>query len=64
MVFNVECILIAFIPGSMPTVGDAIVAIRDLQTHLNQSLIEINSYSVKILNQDITDMDELEEVSP
>lgn len=42
--------------------GDAIVALREIQHHLAQSLAEVNSYHVKLLNQDSTGMDELEEV--
>jgi hypothetical protein len=49
-------------PGPVPTVGDAVVALREVQSHLNQSLLEVDSYSIKLLNQDSTGMDELEEV--
>jgi len=49
-------------PGPIPTVGDAVVALREIQSHLNQSLVEVDSYSIKLLNQDSTGMDELEEV--
>jgi hypothetical protein len=49
-------------PGAAPTVGDSIVALREIQNHLNQSLVEANAYSVKLLNQDNAGLDELEEV--
>lgn len=50
------------LPGASSSVGDAIISLREIQNHLNQSLVEVNSYSVKLLNQDNTGMDELEEV--
>lgn len=49
-------------PGPVPSVGDAIVALREVHSHLNQSLLEVDSYSIKLLNQDSSGMDELEEV--
>jgi hypothetical protein len=49
-------------PGPVPTVGDAVVALREVQGHLSQSLLEVDAYSIKLLNQDSTGMDELEEV--
>ncbi|KAG8847887.1 hypothetical protein FRB91_011356, partial [Serendipita sp. 411] len=50
-------------PGPVPTVGDAVVALREVMSHLNRSLVEVNSYSAKLLNQDSSGMDELEEVA-
>ncbi|CAG7851075.1 SubName: Full=Uncharacterized protein {ECO:0000313/EMBL:CCA72196.1} [Serendipita indica DSM 11827] len=47
--------------GPVPSVGDAIVALREVYSYLNRSLLEVNSYSVKLLNQDSSGMDELEE---
>lgn len=51
------------VPGPVPTVGDAVVALREVHSHLSQSLVEVDSYSIKLLNQDSTGMDELEEMA-
>lgn len=42
--------------------ADAIIALREVIGHVTQSLAEVSSYSLKLLNQDATGLDELEEV--
>jgi hypothetical protein len=59
------CLLFSHIISSIahaPSVADAIVAMREVIGHVSQSLAEVSSYSLKLLNQDTTGLDELEEV--